>query len=80
MRPNRDRALRQIARANRVTHVVQTMPDGSVHEEHIFPGESFAALAARLNSSEWQERSRRLGVSISAAFGTSAAVSRTNRI
>ena len=56
--PNRDRALRQLARKARVTLGIVTMPDGS--EMRVFPGQSFAAWAAYLQSDEHHEKTRRI--------------------
>jgi hypothetical protein len=44
--PDPDRALRQLARKERVTHDVRALPDGSIAEEHTFPGQSLAALTS----------------------------------
>ena len=46
--PNRDRALRELARKEPApTRMFFKASDGEAGEEHIFPGQSFAVLVAR---------------------------------
>ena len=46
--PNRDRALKQLARKERVEVRHWITPAGAIAEEYDFPGQSFDALAARM--------------------------------
>lgn len=46
--PNRDRALRQLARKERVAARCWVTPARQIAEEYDFPGQSLAALAARM--------------------------------
>jgi hypothetical protein len=46
--PNRDRALKQLARKQRVEARRWITPTGAIAEEYDFPGQSFGALAARM--------------------------------
>jgi len=48
--PNRDRALKQLARKERVVCRRYVTPAGWLAEEYDFPGQSFDALAARMPS------------------------------
>ncbi|WP_318201017.1 hypothetical protein [Streptomyces sp. SCL15-4] len=46
--PNRDRALKQLARKERVIARRWVTETGSLAEEYDFPGQSFQVLAARM--------------------------------
>lgn len=46
--PDRDRALKQLARKERVEARRWITPTGAVAEEYDFPGQSLAALVARM--------------------------------
>ncbi|MBQ1118445.1 hypothetical protein [Streptomyces sp. C3-3] len=47
--PDRDRALRELARKEPApTHEVFAMAHGVIGEEHVFPGQSLAVAVARI--------------------------------
>lgn len=46
--PDADRALRQLARKERITARRWVTPSGSLAEEYDFPGQSLQALTARM--------------------------------
>jgi hypothetical protein len=46
--PNRDRALRQLARTERPTRRTWVTPTGAIAEEYEFPGQSLAILTTMI--------------------------------
>jgi hypothetical protein len=62
--PDRERALKQLARKERVVARRWITPAGQIAEEYDFPGQSLAALVARMPSQPGQYvlSTRRLSV------------------